>query len=203
MKKFILFTLVVILFYSCGKNYTPEQEQYIKKIKTEREAKNNEMKNSPYSPFKTRTQVEFHPLKYYNVDPEFVFEAKMNLYEIKDTINIQGTKGEARKTVRFGWFDLNIQNTPFKLNVYESAGRNGQKYYSIWFTDKTTNNETYGVGRYLHFQYIPDPDHIYTLDFNTAFNPYCAYSPDYSCAMPTKEDYIDVAIRAGEKKFHD
>ncbi len=203
MKKFILFTLVVTLFYSCGKNYTPEQEQYIKKIETEREAKNNEMKNTPHSPFKTRTQVEFHPLKYYDVDPGFVFEAKMNLYEIKDTINIQGTKGEQRKTVKFGWFDLNIQNTPVKLNVYESAGRNGQNYYSIWFTDKTTNNETYGVGRYLHFQYIPDPDHIYTLDFNTAFNPYCAYSPDYSCAMPTKEDYIDVAIRAGEKKFHD
>ena len=75
-------------------------------------------------------------------------------------------------------------------------------YYSIWFTDKTTGEVTYGVGRYIDFEIHPDKDFNYTVDFNLAYNPYCAYSPEYSCAIPTKEDYIDLAIEAGEKNFH-
>ncbi|MGE5401501.1 MAG: DUF1684 domain-containing protein, partial [Ignavibacteriales bacterium] len=66
----------------------------------------------------------------------------------------------------------------------------------------TTNDETYGVGRYLDFEKNENPDYVYTIDFNLAYNPYCAYSPNYSCAIPTKDDYVDLAIRAGEKKFH-
>lgn len=50
---------------------------------------------------------------------------------------------------------------------------------------------------------IEDPNHVYTIDFNLAYNPYCAYSPNFSCAIPTKEDFITIAINAGEKKFHD
>jgi uncharacterized protein (DUF1684 family) len=76
------------------------------------------------------------------------------------------------------------------------------KYYSIWFTDKTTNEESYGVGRYVDFELNMNSDFIYTVDFNYAYNPYCAYSSEYSCAIPTKEDYLDIAIEAGEKKFH-
>jgi len=48
----------------------------------------------------------------------------------------------------------------------------------------------------------PDKNFVYTIDFNLAYNPYCAYSPDYSCAVPSKEDHISLAIEAGEKSFH-
>ncbi len=71
-----------------------------------------------------------------------------------------------------------------------------------WFTDKTTGNETYPVGRYLDFELNNDPEFIYKLDFNRAYNPYCAYSDLYTCAIPTKEDYLDFEIKAGEKTFH-
>ena len=71
----------------------------------------------------------------------------------------------------------------------------------MWFTDKTTNKESYGVGRYLRMEVFDDPDYIYEVDFNLAYNPYCAYSVDFSCAVPTKDDYIDLAITAGEKTF--
>jgi len=116
---------------------------------------------------------------------------------------IFGTKGEERSSVRYGYLKLNYKGTKFNLNVYETIYQDSLKYYSIWFTDKTTNDETYGVGRYINFELNDDPEHIYSVDFNTAFNPYCAYSSTYSCAIPTKEDHIAVAIKAGEKKFHD
>ncbi len=206
MKKILeIFTALLFVFTlsSCGEKYTPEQEAYIKKIEHQRELKNLEMMNDPNSPFNGRTKIKFHPLKYFDVDPSFVFYSKLYEYSPKDTITIWGTKGEARKSVRYGYLKIRYKNKNYKLNVYKNIAKNGQIYFSIWFTDKTTGKETYGVGRYLDFEKSDDPNHIYKIDFNLAFNPYCAYSPDYTCAIPSKEDYLDFEVRAGEKKFHD
>lgn len=200
---YTLFAALVLIFTSCGKNYTPEQKNYIAEIEKHRTGYNDFMKNSPNSPFNFKGKVEFHNLKYFDVDPDFVFKSKLYEYNPKDTVTIFGTKGEPRKTVRYGYVLFNHNNKNFKINVYEGQTKNGETYYSIWFTDKTTNNESYGVGRYIDFEKHPDTDYIYTVDFNLAYNPYCSYSADYSCAIPTKEDFIPLEIKAGEKKFHD
>ncbi len=205
-KSLIIYTVLIITFslFSCGENFTPEEIQYITTIKQLRSETNNYMKNDPNSPFNYKGKVEFHPLNYFDVDFSFVFKSKLNEYETKDTIVIFGTKGEERQAVRFGYFPIKYNAKEFNLNLYESSSSEGdQKYYSIWFTDRTTNDESYGVGRYINFEKKDDPDHFYLIDFNFAYNPYCAYSPDYSCAIPTIKDYIDIAITAGEKKFHD
>jgi uncharacterized protein (DUF1684 family) len=86
--------------------------------------------------------------------------------------------------------------------VYKGFSKSNDVYFSIWFTDLTTGEESYGVGRYLDFELNSDKDFIYTIDFNLAYNPYCAYSSEYTCAIPTKEDYVDSEIEAGEKKYH-
>lgn len=200
-KNIFLITVSAVLLFACGKNYTPEEKVYISKIEQQRIEDNEWYKNDPNSPFNKKGKVEFHELKYYDVDPSFVFKSKLYEYGQKDTVTIYGTKGEPRETVRFGYVQINKDNKDYKIHVYESGAE--QKYYSIWFTDKTTNETTYGVGRYLNFERQNDPEHIYTIDFNLAYNPYCAYTSNYSCAIPTKEDYIDLAIEAGEKKFHD
>jgi uncharacterized protein len=142
-------------------------------------------------------------LKYFDVDPAFVFKGRLTEFNPKDTVTIYGTKGEPRIAVRYGFIEINYQNQRIKINVYQGNTAAGEIYYSIWFTDKTTDKETYGVGRYIDFEKADDPDHIYTIDFNLAYNPYCAYSPNFSCAIPTKEDFIPISIEAGEKKFHD
>ena len=188
---------------SCGRNFTPEQKIYIAKIERERAEKNEWMKNNPDSPFNHKGKIEFHDLKYFDVDPDYIFKSKLYEYNPKDTVTIYGTKGEARKAVRYGYVLINLENQQLKINVYQGSTSSGQIYYSIWFTDKTTNNESYGVGRYIDFEKSDNPDHVYDIDFNQAYNPYCSYSPNYSCAVPTKEDYIPAAIKAGEKKFHD
>jgi uncharacterized protein (DUF1684 family) len=200
--KLIHALLFTILLVSCGKNFTPEQKKYIARIEKERVKKNEWMKNDPSSPFNRKGKVEFHDLNYFDVDPTFVFKSKLYEFSPKDTIIYYGTKGDARKAVRYGYINVNLEEQLRKINVYQGNTSTGEIYYSIWFTDKTTNNETYGVGRYIDFEKVEDPNHIYDIDFNTAYNPYCAYSPNFSCAIPTKEDYIPVEITSGEKKFH-
>lgn len=201
----ILLILIAFTFLltACKKKLTPEEQQYVKRIEELRYQKNLNFISDPNSPFNTPKKVLFHPLNYFDVDPDYVFVSKLYRYENEDTVVIYGTKGEPRKTIRFGYLIIPFEGDEYKLNVYKSSSENGNIYYSIWFTDETTNEETYGVGRYLDFELNDDPDHIYTIDFNLAFNPFCAYNPAYSCAIPRKEDHLPFAVRAGEKKFHD
>lgn len=202
-KLFVILILATVAFTACKKSLTPEEQQYVKHIEEIRYQKNLNFISDPNSPFNSPQKVEFHPLKYYDVDPAFVFKSKLYRYEKEDTVTIYGTKGETRTTYRFGYLLIPYDGKEYKLNVYKSISQNGQIYYSIWFTDETTNEETYGVGRYLEFELNDEPDYIYTIDFNLAFNPFCAYSPAYSCAIPSKEDHLPIPIKAGEKKFHD
>jgi len=212
MKKLVLLSILSFLFLGiigCQKSYTKEEKQYIAIIEKERAEKDKWMEESEYSPFNYKKKIEFHPLKYYDVDPEFIFKTKLYEFPKKDSLTIFGTKGEARPTIRFGYIKIYYGGKYYKINVYQSKSRqtdasgNPITYYSIWFTDRTTNNETYGVGRYLDFERVEDKNFIYIVDFNKAYNPYCAYSAEYSCAIPTKEDFIDLAIEAGEKKYHE
>jgi len=205
-KSLIIFTVLIITFsfFSCGEKLTQKEIKYMSEVIRLRNGIDDYMKNNPNSPFNHNGKVEFHPLNYFDVDFSFVSQSELYEYEKKDTIVVFGTKGEERQAIRFGYFPIKNEGKEFNLNLYESsANESGQKYYSIWFTDRTTNNESYGVGRYINFEKNDDPDYLYLIDFNFAYNPYCAYSPDYSCAIPTINDYIDIAITAGEKKFHD
>ena len=199
----IIFSIVsILLFSSCNKNFTPEQQEYIASVEKSRREKDEWMKSDSLSPFTRDTTAHFSPLKYYPVNPDYVFHSKLFHYSQQDTVTIFGTKGEERRVVRYGYVLWNHEGTDIAITVYKGTSKKGVEYYSIWFTDKTTGKETYGVGRYLDFFYNPDNDFIYTVDFNLAYSPYCSYSTLYSCAIPAKEDYIDVAIEAGEKAFH-
>lgn len=195
--------LLALIAVACNEPIDPELQKYIEDLEKYRTEYNDYMKTNPNSPFNFKGKVEFHNLNYFDVDPDFKFTSKLYEYESQDTVTIFGTKGDERKTVRHGYVVFNYEGAGIKINVYESQTGNGEKYHSIWFTDKTTNEESYGVGRYLNFEKVEDPEYLYEIDLNRAYNPYCAYSKEYSCAIPTKEDYIDIAIYAGEKKFHD
>ena len=190
------------ILLSCN-NHTGKEEEYINRLEKYRAEKDIEMRDSSYSPFNHKGKIEFHPLNYFEPNFDFIFKGKLTKYEKPDTVIIYGTKGEERESVRYGYLTLQNDKHKLKVNVYKSLSRDDKtKYYSIWFTDKTTGEESYGVGRYLDFELNPDSNYIYTVDFNYAYNPYCSYSPNYSCAIPTKEDYLDIAIKAGEKRFH-
>ena len=161
------------------------------------------MRDDPQSPFNNEKHpVEFSPLHYFAPDASWVFESRLHVYPEPTPITIFDTKGRERKGVLFGELTIRRDRKDYTVRVYRMPYGEGV-YYGIWFTDRTTGDSTYEVGRYLDFEFSPDPDHIYTLDFNRAYNPYCAYTPAYGCAIPREEDFLDLAIQAGEKRWHD
>ncbi len=204
INKFFLIITIVFVLISCGKqdNVMNLDELYVSKLEQERENKDWEFTYEAKSPFNADTSAKQQPLKYFEPSSEFIFKSKLYKNEKVDTITIFGTRGEERKSLIEGFFILNYKGNDYKLNLYKSYSPGGQAYYTILFTDKTTGNETYHVGRYLDFTLNPDPEFIYEIDFNRAYNPYCAYSDLYTCPIPTKDDYLDFEIRAGEKNFH-
>lgn len=171
-------------------------------------------RTDPGSPFKRDTTVEYHGIRWYPIEPRFRVYSTLHLYEHPDTVVVKGTKGEDRRELRYGYFQFVLPDTSgapreVRLNVYKFTPYDGQRYLlyrdnlSVWFTDLTTGKETYGVGRYIDVgNEVPDAGHVYEIDFNKAYNPYCAYSAMYSCAVPRKEDHLDLAVHAGELTYH-
>ena len=170
-------------------------------------------RTDPGSPFVTDSSVTFEPLRWYPVDPHFRATSLLHRYDDPPVVNIYGTGGEVRRHVRYGFFEFSVPDSTGKpvlvrLNVYKTApdspyARVTRDLLSVWFTDETTGFETYGVGRYVDVgNEDADPGHLYTIDLNKAYNPWCAYSPSYTCAVPSKEDHIPQRITAGELTYH-
>jgi uncharacterized protein (DUF1684 family) len=161
-------------------------------------------RTSPQSPFQAEPKVAFAPLKYFPPDPGWIYQTKLKADPNPRTVAIRDTQGEQREATIIGTLSFTRDGRTHSLFVYRMAGPvPGSYHYSLWFTDLTTGKETYEVGRYLDFLKDEDPNYVYTLDFNRAYNPYCAYSSAYSCPIPRKEDHLNLAVTAGEKKWHE
>jgi len=168
----------------------------------------------PGSPFKRDSSITYTGIKWYPIDARYTVRSTIHRYEAPDTVDVMGTKGETRRQLRYGYFEFALPDTngmavPVRLNVYKFTPHDGRRYalfrdyLSVWFTDPTTGVETYHVGRYVEVgAEQPDPQHVYAIDFNKAYNPYCAYSGLYSCAIPRTEDRILTPVRAGELTYH-
>ena len=172
-------------------------------------------REDPDSPFIRDTTIRFIGIRWFPIDVRYRGTSVVHRYDRADTVTVMGTKGEARKQLRYGYFEFVVPgdgDTPvlLKLNIYKFTPYDKNRYdlwkdnLSVWFTDRTTGKETYDVGRYVEIgDELPDASHVYTIDLNKAYNPYCAYSATYSCAIPRKEDHLDVALRVGEMKYHE
>ena len=169
----------------------------------------------PQSPFRRDTSITYAGLKWFPIRTSFCGQSVLHTYADPETVTVMGTRGEARRQLRYGYFEFPIpgdDGTPVKvrLNVYKFTPYDSLRFaryrenLNVWFTDRTSGEETYHVGRYVDVgDDMHDPRHLYTIDLNKAYNPYCAYSSLYSCAIPRREDHLDVFVRAGEMTYHE
>lgn len=143
---------------------------------------------------------EFGGLSYFDFDPKFQIKAKFTK-SIGKKFKMPTTTDRMPIYCRFGYVDFVVDSIPVRLTVYQNMALKRTKKYKnylfIPFRDGTSGKETYGGGRYLDLE-IPNNDEI-LLDFNLAYNPYCAYSYRYSCPIPPAENTININILAGEK----
>ncbi len=166
-------------------------------------------RRDPDSPFLRDSTIRYRGIQWFSPDLRFFFRSKLIRYASPETVIVMGTKGEQRIQLKEGYFIIPYRGKEYRLNAYKMTLEDSRRYgispntLSVWFTDSTTGKETYEVGRYVDVgEEQPDADHLYVIDLNEAYNPYCAYSALYSCAIPRKEDHFDFAVRAGELKYH-
>lgn len=206
----VLFIVIAYSFSGCGKKSEPQHQWSVQdsiritdELFSYREAAEAFFRNHPQSPFNQDSSTHYTGIKWYPPDLRFCFTSKLFKYYQAEHVTILGTKGEERNYIKYGYFTIQFNGEDYKLVVYKEIGEGGN-HLSIWFTDETTGKETYGVGRYVDLEEEhADPGYVYTIDFNKAYNPYCAYSARYSCAVPRQEDHLPFAVTVGEKKYHE
>lgn len=156
----------------------------------------NDFMKSPDSPLTSADRMTFSGLKYFEENPGMVIVQRLDTNVPHDMITMETSTGGKRQYKRAGKIVFTVDGVEATAFVYEDE--NG---YFLPFRDATSNHESYAAGRYLEPEM--NPDGSLHVDFNYAYNPYCAYSPHYSCPLPPIENWLKVPIRAGEKKFHD
>ena len=166
----------------------------------ERRAKDNSFKADKDSPIPERDRPGFQGLAYYSVNPALRFSAKLYRYGGPKQVRLGTNTGEIRRGLRYGYFEFRVDGRTCRLQVYRlDDGFGGAAALFIPFRDATSGRETYESGRYIDLK--ENTSGIYDLDFNRAYNPYCAYNSEFSCPVPPGENTLPVAIRAGEKNY--
>ena len=211
----ILVMIMTVFFSNCRTNdekqrWSPADSlRIVQETLAHRTEVDSFFRYDPNSPFHGDTSVQYKGIQWFPPDVNFCFTSKLLKYESPETFIVLGTKGEERKHLKYGYFLFEFGDRRYKLNVYKFTPSDSLRYrlyadqLSVWFTDKTTGKETYKVGRYVDIEKeATNLDFVYTINMNNAYNPYCAYSSLYSCAIPRKEDHFDFAVRAGEMKYH-
>jgi uncharacterized protein (DUF1684 family) len=122
--------------------------------------------------------------------------------ENKKIVLLPTSDGEEKQYKEYAYAEFSLDGEKNKLLILEivDAGPYRGTLF-LAFADATSANETYGAGRYLDLKKVPGATTV-TLDFNKAYNPYCAYSDKFSCPFPPNENVLKVAVRAGEKSYH-
>lgn len=164
---------------------------------------NAEFRSPKKSPLSDQDRRTFRGLEFFPIDTNYVVKAKFVRTPSESPFAMRTTTDRVPIYVKYGEAYFTLKGKKYKLDLYQSQSLlSDPEYYDylfLPFTDKTNGETTYSGGRYLDLR-IPEGDSI-ILDFNKAYNPYCAYSGDYSCPIPPEENDLDLAIPAGVKKF--
>ena len=163
-----------------------------------RQAKDDLFKRGFQSPLTAQQKKDFHGLDYFPENPDLRFVLPLERYPDPARVEMQTSTGDVQNYFRVGQIKFQVKGEEAALQVYESVDRQGM--YFLPFVDGTAPAESYGAGRYLEPE--EDGDNL-VVDFNLAYNPYCAYNDRWSCPFPPAENRLAVRIEAGEKKFHE
>lgn len=176
---------------------------YARGLALQRKEKDYYFKADPDSPIPAALREDFTGLAYFPLDPKYRLRVRLARLPNAEPVTLATSKGIPRPMVRYGSFDFTIDGLAQRLHAYRSVPQPGHDHevasLFVPFRDATSGKESYGAARYLDLEF--EPSEAYILDFNLAYNPYCAYSDDYVCPFPPKENWLTVAIRAGEKTF--
>lgn len=160
-----------------------------------RKEKDDYFGRHPQSPLTPEQRRDFKGLNYFPENDSLRLEVQIEPFEDQQPMTMQTSTGGAQEYVRFGKFKFQVDGQDAELTIYQA-----NYGFFLPFVDSLAGKETYPAGRYLEPE--PLPGNRFLVDFNIAYNPYCAYNEMWSCPITPAENRLKVPIRAGEKLFH-
>jgi uncharacterized protein (DUF1684 family) len=166
---------------------------------------NKEYSTREDSPLTEEDFKVFKGLDFFPINEKYIVAAQFTRTPDEKVFKMKTTSTRLPEYVKYGELSFTIDGKPFKLNLYQNIELNQKEGYEDYlflpFSDLTCGKESYIGGRYIDMR-IPEGDKV-TIDFNKAYNPYCAYNHKYSCPIVPLENDLGIEILAGVKKFHD
>lgn len=193
LKIIIGVVVLIIIIYSFSGGQTTEE--YIAEITKEREEQDLFMRNSSESPFYKKTDA-YKGLQHFPIDIKYKIKARFIDIPSKSIRKLPTSDNSSREYLEYGYAEFTLFDKKQQLLILENVS---DQSLFLAFGDDTSADETYGAGRYLDVKH--DGGNSITLDFNLAYNPYCAYSDDFSCPLPPRENLLSIPIDAGEKTY--
>lgn len=193
----VITAVILIAVFSLMNTDSPKVESnYIEEMKAFRQAKDSFMRSNEKSPF-VEQNVTFNGLNYYNTNEGFKVKASVEAITDGKIYNLKTSDDKVKTYQAVATLHFDIIDSHQDLTLLQSA-KDG--HFFLPFYDETSAITTYGAGRYLEVDFQKGQQKV-TLDFNKAYNPYCAYTKGYSCPVPPPENNISVSINAGEKNY--
>lgn len=197
-----LFTLFILVQLNLGFGQQKFDLSAVAKFQKELNAEYATAKTSPLT---LEDLAEFKTLDFYPASETFFVVAKLVRTQKEKPFEMETSTDRKPLYVKYGELYFEINGQDFKLNVYKNIELSKKKDYKDYlflpFSDLTSGKESYIGGKYIDVR-IPKGDTI-VIDFNTSYNPYCAYNSKYSCPKVPLENDLEIEIKAGVKKFHD
>ncbi len=198
MKNFFFIFSFVLVIFTCK-----EGKQPILGATDWQKEQNAMFKDASKSPLKDRDRQDFNGLDFFQFDSTFVVKAILKRTPNSKWFKMKRTLNETTDERVYGVLNFKLKGKAYTLNVYQGkelmTKKGFEDYLFLPFLDDTNGDTTYGGGRYIDLR-IPEGNTI-EIDFNKAYNPYCAYNEKFSCPIVPRENYLDVAVKAGVKMF--
>jgi uncharacterized protein (DUF1684 family) len=172
-----------------------KQKKPMTRLEEFRAGKDDFFAHSRESPLSREQKRDFEGLNYFPENVDLALEVTVEPFLEQAEVQMQTSTGSVATFKRHGRFQFEVDGQPAALTVYADGSG-----FFLPFADALAGQETYGAGRYLEPELLPDGR--FRIDFNLAYNPYCAYNEFWSCPITPAENRLKVPIRAGEKLFH-
>lgn len=166
-----------------------------------RTMKDEAFRDPQQSPLEPDQLETFNGLSYYPENPDLDILAELEPVEEDEPVTLITSKGSVQQFYRVGKLRFAVDGARQVLTLFQDAEGS---YLFLPFTDATSGTETYGAGRYVEVEPhgMHGDRHMIRVNFNLAYNPYCAYNEMWVCPIPPTENRLSAPIRAGEKTFH-
>lgn len=193
--------ILLLAFFTLIVSSNLHAQSYDDEIKDFQKELNQSYSDSKESPLPPKERKKFKGHDFYPANEKFRVTAKLNKAINPVLFQMQTSTSRLPTYEKYGVATFEIDGIEYSLTIYLSRETQQKEEYKDYlflpFTDLTNGTETYSGGRYIDLR-IPSGDTI-VIDFNKAYNPYCAYSSMYSCPVPPAENNLDVSITAGIK----